>query len=103
MRECFEAYGVTNYVEMLGNHEAPGAWYPMYSYTTSLSASSQAGQIREQMDEVKHKWLPQVIMADDFDTAWGNYMQEYAACNPEEYYEILQSEVDKRVAKASSD
>ena len=29
IRECFEAYGVQNYVELLGTNEAPGAWYPM--------------------------------------------------------------------------
>lgn len=103
VRECFEAYGVTNYVEMLGTNEAPGAWYPMYSYTTALSVNSQAGQIREQLDEVKHKWLPQVIMADDFDTAWENYMQEYNACDPAAYLEDLQSEVNKRVEQDISD
>lgn len=58
IQECFSAYGVTNYVDMIGNNEAPGAWYPMYSYTTSLSANSPAGQVRDRMDAVKHKWLP---------------------------------------------
>ena len=63
-------------MDMIGNNEAPGAWYPMYSYTTSLSANSPAGQVRDRMDAVKHKWLPQVIMAEDFETAWEQYMED---------------------------
>lgn len=97
IQECFSAYGVTNYVDMIGNNEAPGAWYPMYSYTTSLSANSPAGQVRDRMDAVKHKWLPQVIMAEDFETAWEQYMKAYDSCNPEIYYQMLQLEVEKRV------
>lgn len=99
VQECFLAYGVTNYVEMLGNNEAPGAWYPMYSYTTALSSNSEAGQIRDRMDEIKHKWLPQVIMSDDFESAWNSYMEEYYACDPQTYYEILQAEVDRKVSQ----
>lgn len=99
VQECFLAYGVTNYVEMLGNNEAPGAWYPMYSYTTALSSNSEAGQIRDRMDEIKHKWLPQVIMSDNFESAWNSYMEEYYACDPQTYYEILQAEVDRKVSQ----
>lgn len=49
------------------------------------------------MDAVKHKWLPQVIMAEDFETAWEQYMEAYDSCNPEIYYQMLQLEVEKRV------
>lgn len=42
-------------------------------------------------------------MADDFDTAWENYMQEYNACDPAAYLEDLQSEVNKRVEQDISD
>ena len=82
---------------MLGNNEAPGPWFPMYSYTTALSSNSQAGQVRDRMEEIKHKWLPQVIMADDFDAAWEAYMEEYNTCDPQIYYQMLQQEVDRRV------
>lgn len=97
IQECFSAYGVNNYVDMLGNNEAPGPWFPMYSYTTALSSNSQAGQVRDRMEEIKHKWLPQVIMADDFDAAWEAYMEEYNTCDPQIYYKMLQQEVDRRV------
>ena len=96
IQECFEAYGVTNYVEMLGSNEAPGEWYPMYSYTTTLPANTLEGQIKAQMDEVKHLWLPQIIMTQDYEAAWEEYMAAYKACSLEIYYTALQEELERR-------
>ena len=95
IRECFEAYGVQNYVELLGTNEAPGAWYPMYSYTQSLSSKSKGGMIRDEIDAVKRNWLPQVIMSDDFASTWDAYMAAYQKCDPQDYFEILQRHVDQ--------
>ena len=95
IRECFEAYGVQNYVELLGTNEAPGAWYPMYSYTQSLSSKSKGGMIRDEIDEVKRNWLPQVIMSDDFASTWDAYMAAYQKCDPQDYFDILQRHVDQ--------
>ena len=95
IRECFEAYGVQNYVELLGTNEVPGAWYPMYSYTQSLSSKSKGGMIRDEIDAVKRSWLPQVIMSDDFASTWDAYMAAYQECNPQDYFDILQRHVDQ--------
>lgn len=95
IRECFEAYGVQNYVELLGTNEAPGAWYSMYSYTQSLSSKSKGGMIRDEIDAVKRSWLPQVIMSDDFASTWDAYMAAYQECNPQDYFDILQRHVDQ--------
>lgn len=95
IRECFEAYGVQSYVEMLGTNEAPGTWYPMYSYTQSLSSKSQGGMIRDEIDAVKRNWLPQVIMSDNFASTWDAYMAAYQECDPQDYFDILQRHVDQ--------
>ena len=95
IRECFEAYGVQNYVELLGTNEAPGAWYPMYSYTQSLSSKSKGGMIRDEIDAVKRNWLPQVIMSDDFASTWDAYMAAYQKCDPQDYFDILQRHLDQ--------
>ena len=95
IRECFEAYDVQNYVELLGTNEAPGAWYPMYSYTQSLSSKSKGGMIRDEIDAVKRNWLPQVIMSDDFASTWDAYMAAYQKCDPQDYFDILQRHVDQ--------
>lgn len=80
IQECFDAYGVENYVELLGKNDAPGSWYPMYSYSDSIPTTSECGKVKNNLEAVKKRWLPQVIMADDFDAAWDQYMEEYNAC-----------------------
>lgn len=95
VQECFEAYGVKNYVELLGTNEAPGNWYPMYSYSQSLSADSKGGMVRDNLDAVKRIWLPQVIMSNDFDTVWDDYMAAYQKCHPEIYFDVLQTHLDR--------
>jgi len=34
-------------------------------------------------------------MADDFDAAWNQYMEEYNACNPQIYFDYLQQKVNE--------
>ena len=93
---------IYSYVDMLGRNDAPGVWYPMYSYTNSLTSNTQAGQTLERMDEVKHRWLPQVILAQNFEETWNSYMEAYNACDPQSYFEDLQKELDQRMNKKNS-
>ncbi len=71
----------------------------MYSYATSLSDTTEAGMVYEQINEIKHEWLPRVIMAEDFDTAWQEYMDAYNACSPQILMEDLQQEVMRRICR----
>lgn len=50
---------------------------------------------KKNLEAVKKRWLPQVIMADDFDAAWDQYMEEYNACNPQIYFDYLQQKVNE--------
>lgn len=50
---------------------------------------------KNNLEAVKKRWLPQVIMADDFDAAWDQYMEEYNACNPQIYFDYLQQKVNE--------
>lgn len=95
IQECFKAYGVENYVDMLGKNEAPGSWYPMYSYSDSIPSTSECGKAKNNIVAVKKIWLPQVIMADDFGAAWDQYMEKYNACNPQIYFDYLQQKVNE--------
>ena len=99
VQECLQAYGCASYVDMIGNHEAPGAWYPLYSYASSLSDATEAGRVYEQINETKHDWLPRVIMAEDFDAAWQEYMAAYDACEPQILRDDLQQEVMCRICE----
>ncbi|MBN2619236.1 MAG: hypothetical protein JXR64_13070 [Spirochaetales bacterium] len=101
LKECFAAYGAETYVDMLGTSEAPGVWYPIWSFAGTLTTGTPGGLANEKITEVKHEYLPRVVMASNFETAWADYMKVYEACNPELYISELQAEVLKRVEAAS--
>ena len=101
VKECFDAYGAKTYVEMLGTSEAPGAWYPMWSYSNNLTADTDGGMAWTKMGEIKHEYLPKVVMAKDFESAWEDYMKVYNKCKPEDFVAEMQAEVDRRMEEAA--
>ncbi len=101
VRECFEAYGAKTYVDMIGTSEAPGDWYPMWSYSNNLTTSTDGGMAWNKIGEIKHAQLPKVVMADDFDGAWADYMKVYEGCNPKAFLDMMQTELDRRLAEAA--
>ncbi len=101
VKEAFDAYGAETYVDMLGTNEAPGPWYPMYSYSNNLTTSTPGGTAWTKMGELKHKALPQVVMADNFDSEWDNYMDEYKKVKPEDFVSEMQTELDRRITEAA--
>ncbi len=101
VKECFDAYGAKTYVEMLGTSPAPGPWYPMYTYSSTLTTSTPGGTAWTMMGEIKHQYLPKVVMADDFEQGWNEYMKEYENCKPEDFLSEMQTELDRRIAEAA--
>lgn len=101
IKEAFSAYGAETYVDMIGTNEAPGAWYPMWSYSNSFTTDTEGGMAWNKIAEIKHEYLPQVVMAKDFDAAWAEYMEAYNSCNPEAFIGELQTELDKRMEEAA--
>ncbi|MCI7790908.1 MAG: extracellular solute-binding protein [Lachnospiraceae bacterium] len=101
VKKCFEAYGAQTYVEMIGTTEAPGAWYPMWSYSNSLNTSTEGGTAWTLMGEIKHEYLPKVVMAADFESAWEEYMTAYDGCNPQAFLDEMQAELDRRMEEAA--
>lgn len=100
VKKCFDAYKVETYVEMLGTNPAPGAWYPMYTFSNTMTTSTEGGTAWTKMGEIKHQYLPKVVMADDFEKAWDEYMKVYSDCNPEAFISEMQAELDRRVEEA---
>ena len=101
VQECFAAYGAETYVDMLGTSEAPGPWYPMYSYSNNMTTSTEGGLAWAKMGEVKHEYLPKVVMSDDFEAAWEEYMKVYDSCDPQAFLDEMQAELDRRVEEAA--
>ena len=97
VQNCFKAYGAETYVDMLGTSEAPGPWYPMYSYSNNMTTATEGGMAWTKMGETKHAWLPKVVMAKDFNSEWDSYMDAYDACDPQAFLDEMQEELDRRV------
>jgi putative aldouronate transport system substrate-binding protein len=100
VQECLEAYGARTYIEMLDYNvidqdEEP--WYPMWTFTNTLTTQTPGGLAWVKIGEVKHNYLPKVIIADDFDTIWNDYMEAYKNCKPEDLLAEMQEEVYRRV------
>ncbi len=101
VQECLAAYGCETYVDMLGTNESPGSWYPMYSYSNNMTTSTEGGTAWAKMGEIKHEYLPKVVMASDFESAWKEYMEVYDGCNPQAFLDEMQAELDRRIEEAA--
>lgn len=99
--KCFDAYGVDNYVEMIGSVEKEtGPWFPMYSVSNNMTTDTAGGVAWTKMGEVKHEWLPKVVMSSDFDSTWDEYMEKYEAVHPEDFIAEMQEAFDEIVASS---
>lgn len=100
VQECLSAYGAKTYIDMLDYNEIStedAPWYPMWTYSNSLTTDTPGGLAWVKMGETKHEFLPKVVIADNFDTAWNEYMTAYNACKPEDFLSEMQEEVYKRI------
>ena len=99
LRKCFEAYGANNYPDMIGSVvEENAPWFPMYSYSNAMTTATPGGVAWTKMGEVKHEWLPRIVMADDFEAAWEQYMAAYNAVNPQDFLSEMQEELNRRAS-----
>ncbi len=98
--DCFEAYGVDTYPEMIGSVvESNGPWFPMYSYSNNMTSATPGGVAWVKMGEVKHEWLPKVVMSGDFDSTWADYMSAYSDTKPEDFLAEMQEELERRAGQ----
>lgn len=100
VQECLQAYGCSTYVDMLGMNEKPGPWYPLYSFAKNITTATEGGVAYTKINEVKHEYLPKVVMADDFESGWEEFLGVYEDCNPKAYIEELQGYVDQCIEEA---
>lgn len=96
VKRCFDAYGVRTYVEMLNEAEENSPWYPMWSYTPD--ENSDSGKALKQIEKLKHQYLPRIVMGEDFDRLWNEYVDEYGKTNSQAYFDDLTREVKRRKA-----
>jgi putative aldouronate transport system substrate-binding protein len=100
VQECLEAYECKTYVDMIGSNKIPGPWYPIYTFVGTMTTSTEGGTAWTKMGELKHEYLPKVVMASDFEAAWTEYLGVYEKCNPQAFLSEVQQEVDKRIQQS---
>lgn len=100
MKDTLKAYGAKTFVDMIGDNDAPGAWYPLWTFANTLASDDPAKTASAKIDDTQHQYLPKICMASDFDSAWNSYMTAYKACKPENYFNAAQKEVTSRVNAA---
>lgn len=98
IKECLDAYGAKTYIEMLNPATENAPWFPMWSYSNTFTSETDYGRAKIQMDEIKQEYLPKVIMAEDFELAWEEYMNMYnEKVDIEAYLNELTAEVKRRI------
>ena len=101
VKRVFEAYGVQTYNELLNEPPAENAaWYPMWSFSNSVTDDTEYGKVMKQIDAAKHQYLPLLVMSSDFDKTWEEYTTAYAAIDSQVYFDELTAEVRRRVDAA---
>jgi putative aldouronate transport system substrate-binding protein len=102
IQKCFDAYGKQTYTEFLN---APGKnpdWYPMWSFESSVTDSTDYGKVSKAINSIKRKHMPLMVMSKDFEKAWNEYTTEYNKANPQVYFDALTAEVHRRCDVANS-
>ena len=101
VQKCFEAYGVRTYAEMLREPAEENApWYPMWSYSNTIMDDTDYGRVMKQIDAAKHRYLPLLVMSDDFEATWEEYTNAYHKIDTDVYFDELTAEVRRRVEAA---
>ncbi|MBR5974878.1 MAG: sugar ABC transporter substrate-binding protein [Clostridiales bacterium] len=95
---CFQAYGYQSYSDFLRSSETEWEpWYPISSFTNSLSSGTPAGVSFIMIDEVKYEYIPQLVTTKDFDAVWEKYVSAYESCDPDLLIAEAQEYVDEMV------
>ena len=96
IKKCFDAYGVKTYTELLNPAPENPPWYPMWSFDNSVTEATDYGKVMKQIQEVKHKYMPLMVMSNDFEKTWNEYYEAYNKTDPQVYFDELTAEVRRR-------
>ena len=96
VQRCFSAYGIQTYTEMLNDPPENSPWYPMWSFSNSVTDETNYGKVMKQIDAAKHRYLPLLVMTSDFESTWEEYVDEYNQIDSQIYFDELTAEVRRR-------
>ena len=87
---------IVGYTEMLNDPPENPPWYPMWSFSNSVTDETNYGKVMKQIDAAKHKYLPLLVMTSDFESTWEEYVDEYNQIDSQIYFDELTAEVRRR-------
>jgi len=96
IKKCFDAYGKQTYTDFLNEPEENPAWYPMWSFESAATEATDYGKVSKKINDLKHKYMPLMVMSDDFEKTWEEYTTEYNKADPQIYFDALTDEVHRR-------
>ena len=96
VKKCLSAYGAQTFSEMLNEPGENPPWYPMWSFSNAVTDDTEYGRVMKQIDALKHKDLPLIVMSEDFNKAWADYVSEYGNIDTKLYFDELTAEVQRR-------
>ncbi len=100
-----DAYGYRTWKEFMGEETQGMPWFPLYSCTADWPLDSSYGKALEDMERIKRRWLPRIIMSpvESFGENWDAYMQEYQGSIDIEAYESqLNLEIQKKLRQSAA-
>ena len=72
-------------------------WYPLYTFINYMTTATPGGVALYKIQAVKQDNLPDVVKADNFESAWANYVTTYNACKPQDFVDEVQEELYRRL------
>ena len=96
IQKCFDAYGNQTYTDFLNAPEENPAWYPMWSFESSVTEATDYGEVSKKISDIKHRYMPLMVMSNNFEETWAEYNTEYNNVNPQIYFDALTAEVHRR-------
>ncbi len=91
-KEFYQKYGFYTKSDFLPLMDHPG--YPeVWSIFSTMEEDNIAKPIFDQITDLQNRYLPGVIMSDDFDAAWAEYAQRYESVD----YPALETEIESQI------
>lgn len=91
-KEFYSKYGFYSKSDFLPLMDHPG--YPeVWSIFSTMEEDNIAKPIFDEITDLQNRYLPGVIMSDNFDAAWNEYVARYENVN----YKALEEEIERQI------
>lgn len=97
-KEFYSKYGFYSKSDFLPLMDHPG--YPeVWSIFSTMEEDNIAKPIFDEITDLQNRYLPGVIMSDNFDAAWDEYVARYENVNYKALEEEIESQIQARLTK----